>query len=53
MKRSVFSLAILASLCGPVRASEGGVSFYIPGVKGPMAGFLPPPGVFFQDDAYF
>jgi hypothetical protein len=37
----------------PARASEGGVSFYIPGLKGPLAGFLPPPGVYFQNDAYF
>jgi hypothetical protein len=34
-------------------ASEGGASFYIPGLTIPMAGFLPPPGVFFDNTTYF
>jgi hypothetical protein len=53
MKRIFCSLAILGSLCDPVRASEGGASFYLPGLSIPMAGFLPPPGVFFDSTTYF
>jgi len=34
-------------------AAEGATSFYIPGLKGPLAGFVPPPGFYFQNDAYF
>ena len=34
-------------------AAEAGTSFYIPGLKGPLAGFLPPPGHYLQDDFYF
>ena len=36
-----------------VAASEGGVSFYIPGLSVPTGGFLPPPGVFFDNQVYF
>jgi hypothetical protein len=34
-------------------ASEGGASFYLPGLGVPMAGFLPPPGVYFDNTVYF
>ena len=53
MKRIFCSLAILGCLYDPVRASEGGASFYLPGLSIPMAGFLPPPGVFFDSTTYF
>jgi hypothetical protein len=61
MQRVIRAAAIgcLAAACihavvaPPASAAEGGISFYIPGLKGPLAGFLPPPGVYFQDDAYF
>jgi len=34
-------------------AAEGGFGVYLLGARGPMAGFTPPPGVYFQDDTYF
>jgi hypothetical protein len=42
------SLAMVPSLY----AAEGGASFYLLGSRGPMAGFTPPPGVYFQNDFY-
>ena len=37
----------------PALASEGGASFYIPGLSVPMGGFVPPPGLYFDSTAYF
>jgi len=34
------------------RATEGGASLYVPGFHGAMAGFLPPPGFYFETDFY-
>ena len=34
------------------QAAEKGVGVYLLGFRGPMAGFTPPPGVFFQNDLY-
>jgi len=34
-------------------AAESAVGVYLLGARGPMAGFTPPPGVYFQDDTYF
>lgn len=34
-------------------AAEGAMSLYLPGFGGPMAGFLPPPGVYFSNYFYF
>jgi len=34
-------------------AAEGGASFYLPGLNGSMAGFLPPEGAYFDDTTYF
>src|SRR5690349_20734468 len=34
------------------QAVEGGASLWVPGAKGPMAGFLPPPGVYFENDVW-
>lgn len=33
-------------------AAEKGVGVYLLGFRGPMAGFVPPPGVYFQNDVY-
>jgi hypothetical protein len=48
--RTAAALAGFLCSCGAsgALASEGGASFYIPGLTIPMAGFLPPPGVFFD-----
>ncbi|MFC0220429.1 transporter [Pseudochelatococcus lubricantis] len=47
--------AALFAVCGPapVRAAENGVGMYLLGSRGPMAGFLPPPGFYVQNDFYF
>jgi len=37
----------------PALATEGGVSLYVPGLRGPLAGVTPPPGFYFQNDAYY
>lgn len=34
-------------------AAESGVGFYLLGSKGPMAGIVPPPGAYIQNDVYF
>lgn len=34
-------------------AAEGGAGFYLPGINGPMAGYLPPQGLYFDDTTYF
>jgi hypothetical protein len=54
LARSVLPLAGLTACLafGQVQATEGGVSFYIPGLKGPLAGVVPPPGFYFQNDLY-
>jgi hypothetical protein len=46
-----------ACLCGsmaytPLSATEGGASLYIPGLRGPTAGIVPPPGFYFENDFY-
>jgi len=48
------AVTVLASLTAvpSLHAAEGGASFYLLGSRGPMAGFTPPPGVFFQNDFY-
>ncbi|MGO4171158.1 SphA family protein [Bosea sp. TAF32] len=35
-----------------VRAAENGTGFYLLGGRGAMAGYLPPPGVYFESDTY-
>lgn len=39
-------------LAVPVHATEGGASLYVPGLRGPLAGVVPPPGFYFNNDAY-
>ena len=51
--RTAAALAGILCGCGASLASEGGASFYIPGLTLPMAGFLLPPGVFFDSTTYF
>jgi len=35
------------------RAAENGTGFYLLGGRGPMAGYLPSPGFYFENDTYF
>lgn len=47
------AMLLVAASAGNAKAAEGGVGVYLLGARGPMAGFTPPPGVYFQDDTYF
>jgi hypothetical protein len=50
---TVLALAFAAVLAnGNAEAAEKGLGVYLLGSRGPMAGFTPPPGVFFQNDLY-
>ena len=44
------ALSLMATQAG---ASENGTSFYLLGSKGPMAGVVPPPGLYLQNDIYY
>jgi len=46
------SIVVVAS-CSAGYCSEGGQSTYIPGFQDTLAGFLPPPGSYFQEDLFF
>lgn len=46
-------LGLLATTATPAHAAESGVGFYLLGGRGPMAGYIPPPGFYVQDDVYF
>nr|WP_248311748.1 transporter [Bosea sp. ASV33] len=35
-----------------LHATEGGASLYVPGLRGPGAGIVPPPGFYFENDFY-
>lgn len=50
------ALAALLALAGagvPAQAAENGVGFYLLGGRGPMAGYIPPPGIYVQNDVYY
>ncbi|WP_321345488.1 transporter [Breoghania sp.] len=48
------TVAVVAGAMVPTlaNAAENGVGFYLLGSKGPLAGVLAPPGVYFQNDVY-
>ena len=53
---SAVSVCVLVCLLIAAReaaAAENGVGFYLLGGRGPMAGYIPPPGVYIQNDVYF
>jgi hypothetical protein len=45
-------LAVSGSAFAPAHATEGGASLYVPGLRGPLAGIVPPPGFYFENDFY-
>src|SRR4030095_14351683 len=48
------ALVICAALVGSHGyAAEGGIGVYLLGSRGPMAGYTPPPGVYFQNDFFY
>jgi hypothetical protein len=55
MRLANMVLLLLGFVSLPVgaMAAEDGVGFYLLGSKGPFAGVLPGPGVYFQNDVYF
>lgn len=58
MKRLGVACAAAAACIGTVwgpttlHATESGASLYVPGLRGPLAGIVPPPGFYFQNDFY-
>lgn len=46
------AVAGLLALAPSAMAAENGVGFYLLGGRGPMAGYIPPPGVYVQNDVY-
>lgn len=44
------AIAAFGAFSQPVQATEGGASLYVPGLRGPMAGIVPPPGFYFEND---
>lgn len=44
--------AWVATAGQPASATEGGTSLYVPGIRGPGAGIVPPPGFYFENDIY-
>lgn len=45
--------AVMSLMATQAGASENGTSFYLLGSKGPMAGVVPPPGLYLQNDIYY
>lgn len=50
---SAVTALVSMGLASAALAAEGGTSFYLLGLRGPMAGFTPPPGVYVQNDFYY
>jgi len=48
----VAGLVSLGGLCGAAQGAENGVGFYMLGGRGPLAGYVPPPGFYVQSDTY-
>lgn len=53
LARVIACCALLLAAAVPARAAENGVGFYLLGGRGPMAGYIPPPGLYIQNDVYF
>ncbi|GGC79311.1 hypothetical protein GCM10010994_41740 [Chelatococcus reniformis] len=48
------ALAVSSALLGRrAQATESGASLYVPGLRGPLSGIVPPPGFYFNNDFYF
>lgn len=50
---AALSVCLLIICANVMLASEGGQSSYLPGFQDTLAGYLPPPGFYFQEDLYF
>lgn len=51
-RRTACACVLIAAVT-PATAAENGVGFYLLGGRGPMAGYVPPPGLYIQNDVYF
>ena len=51
--RSVIAASILIAATQYAQSAESGVGVYPLGLRGPLAGIVPAPGVYFQNDFYF
>ena len=53
--RTIMAGIVFAGMAGAMEAAatEGGASLYVPGTSVPSGGILPPPGVYFDNTAYF
>jgi len=52
---AVVGAVALAAACAipyAALATESGASLYVPGIRGPGAGIVPPPGFYFENDIY-
>jgi hypothetical protein len=52
----MFMIGAMVAVVAPessTNAAESGVGFYLLGTRGPLAGIIPPPGVYLQNDVYF
>src|SRR5690625_240102 len=49
----VFLFGMFVLLARPVQATEHGMGMYLLGSKGPLAGVVPSPGWYFQNDLYY
>ncbi len=53
VSKALVAACLLAGLpVGSAQATEGGASLYVPGIHGPLAGVVPPPGFYFETDFY-
>ncbi|SDG44496.1 SphA family protein [Bosea robiniae] len=44
--------ALFCTMASTASGTEGGAGLYVPGLKGPGAGIVPPPGFYFENDFY-
>ena len=51
--RIVGVLCAALACSADVEATEGGGSLYLPGVHGPLAGFVPPPAFYLANDVFY
>ena len=50
---SVLTLGLVSgAFAAGAQATEGGASLYLPGLRGPGAGIVPPPGFYFSNDFF-
>ncbi len=52
LRLALSAIAAFGALNQAAYATEGGASLYVPGLRGPMAGIVPPPGFYFENDFY-